>query len=227
MFITLTNHDLKFPVILQSTIDNTGDRGLCVALCEMFYTVKWFNISKAKNNNTIVINKDFSTLSVLIIPDGYYGFCMLQKILEEKDISIKLNPANLKVTLTLVPNSHYAFDVELAKLLGFDVQSFTTDSDNFTFEGDYPVDLTHNPILCVHLDEINTSQNLHNGRPSTMLRVLPAGNVAYCDSQNERFTNLQFKQLANGHFESLNIRVTNQDGKDVNCDKLCIILEIK
>lgn len=56
MFVTFEFVKSGVPIELQHPIDNKN-RDLNVILHEIFYTVKWLNISHDLNNNWIMINK--------------------------------------------------------------------------------------------------------------------------------------------------------------------------
>ena len=47
----------------------------------------------------------------------------------------------------------------------------------------------------MHLAEISTSENLHNGRPSTLLRSVPVQNERCGGGRTETFSHLQYKRL--------------------------------
>ena len=233
MYITIITQDR--PIALDYPIDNECGN-LQVALHEIVYKVKWFNISEAKENNWIQVQDGQGyTIKSVTIDDGYYGFCALKEELSEAGIELKLNNANLKITLTFKPEQpreSYNFAGGLAKMLGFEtndqaIHNFAVATHNRTFEGQNPIDLAINSLLYVHLNELNTNENLYDGRPSTVLRVIPAGSSAYCVHEIKTFTNLQFKPLVHGHHEKLNLRITDQTGKRVRCDDLHVVLEIK
>ena len=63
--------------------------------------------------------------------------------------------------------------------------------------------------ITLNLDELNNSDNLKDGRPSNSL-------LTYYVTSDEYFTcfkpqNLQYKELKNGEFTSLNLRTTDQN----------------
>ena len=229
MFVCVTEQNE--PVILHHPIENNC--GLKVALHEIFFQVKWINISAALKNNWVeIFNKTGKTVGGLVIPDGYYGFCSLKEVLSELDISLKLNEGNLKVTVIFRRQDvGYYFAGELARMLGFrtgsgDLHSFDVSIGN-SFVGEFPVNLGVHSLLYFHLDNLSTDKNLFNNKPSTVLRVLPSAKAAYCDYEMIRLPNLQFKELVCGRIHSLKIRITDQEGKDVQCDSLHAVLEIK
>ena len=235
MFVIIDTQES--PVLLKHPIDNTCGN-LTVALLEMFYKVRWFNISETKQNNWIKkIDEHGNAISILNIPDGYYGFCTLKEMLDEHGISLKLNDANIKVALTFTLEDDrpttYNFAGGLAKMLGFKtnnqvIHSFLVTGERFVYKGENPINLTLTSLLFVQLDELNTNENLYDGQPSTILRAIHhRESAAYCDHEIKTFSSLQFKKLTLGHHESLSLKITDQKGKKVQCDDLHVVLEIK
>ena len=230
MFVYVSSQD---KINLDYTIDNSCGR-LKVALHEIFFKVNWFNISERQGNN--LINREDlvgNPLTNLIIPDGYYNFCKIREKLSEFDVIAKMNDANLKVTLTFSKLSKYYFAGGLASMLGFikpgikpEKHLFLVTKKGQSFEGQYPIDLSRNSILYVHLDQLSTDENLYDGKPSTVLRVLTSGSSAYCTYEVKSLSNLQFKKLTTGHFESLSLSIRDKEGRQVSCDDLLVTLEI-
>ena len=67
--------------------------------------------------------------------------------------------------------------------------------------------------ILVHLAEVNTSENLHNGRPSTLLRSVPVENERCRGGWTESFPFLQYKSLAFGAHPQLTLTVLDVNGK--------------
>jgi len=216
MFITISN--INNPNHLYQPIDNKCGL-LTVALREIFFKGKWFNISQSQDNNWVKIGDQ-----TFIIPDGYYGFCSLKQIFHDHGIILELNDGNNRINLTFKHPNVYTFPTGLAKILGFSTNKFNGPSEN---DSDFPADFKKNPMLFVHLDELNTNENLYNGRPSTILRIIPSGNLAFCEHETKTFSNLQFKKLSMGYFDSLNLRILNQIGENVQCEDVYIVLEVR
>jgi hypothetical protein len=237
MFITLANLDTSKPVTLPYGIDNR-DGNKVVAIHEMFYTVKWSNIKDDSYYVRVGVGNSINDLSSEgkhIISPGYYDFCTLANWFQsEFKIKATLNPANFIVTLEF-PSQHtaeLAFSENLAKLLGLKGPAVGphlvgVGLGGKTKTGDYPANLSVHKVLNVHLNELNTYENVHNGFTSTLLRCLPVGSAAYCETVVVRFPKLQFKTLGASFFDSLSLYVTNQDGKHVQMDDFCVVLEVK
>ena len=64
--------------------------------------------------------------------------------------------------------------------------------------------ITHREI-CVHLAEVSTSENLHNGHPSTLLKSIPVENERCGGGRTESFPVLQYKRLASGSLSQLTL----------------------
>ena len=224
MFVTITNENSGH-VSLDTPIDNRGgDKS--VAIREMFYSIIWNNISEELGNNWITFDGQKHT-----IKDGYYKFCSLaEKLFEPHGIQTKLNPANMTVSLTMPVKDHnYYVDIsaKLAKQLGFKFGRFLGDKLKGETTGTHEINLNVNRMLYIHLSQLSTSDNLFNGKPSQILRVIPASKAAFCETENMSFTGLQFKKLECGCFDSLSIEIRNARGRLVRCGNLVIVLEIK
>ena len=61
----------------------------------------------------------------------------------------------------------------LAKLLGFSLEIFEPKKE---YTADKPHRLAVNRIIGVYLAKVSSSDNLHNGHPSTLLRSVPVEN---------------------------------------------------
>ena len=149
-----------------------------VALCELTYYHRWLNISAELGNG------NFDGRTVLGIPKGYYNVCELEKeafrlwMLNSVCMSQpaacrfpqkkkKKKKKKKKTKKRLVLNR------ELADLLGFSREMFEPDQSHIA---DKPHRLFTHREICVHLAEVSTSENLHNGRPSTLLKSIPVEN---------------------------------------------------
>ena len=79
--------------------------------------------------------------------------------------------------------------------------------------------------MIIHLDEVDNTNNLEDGKPSNSL-------LTYHVTSNENFTsfepqNPQYKKLKNGEFTSLTLRITDQNN-DVITDgpQVTVVLHI-
>ena len=79
----------------------------------------------------------------------------------------------------------------------------------------------------MHLAEISTSENLHNGRPSTLLRSIPVENERCGGGRTETFPHLQYKRLASGTVSQLTLTVLDVGDIKLDFDHLSAVLHIR
>ena len=224
MFITLTNHDTSDKVDLVYGIDNC-DGNKEVSIHEVSYTIKWLNVT-GRDYFIFVVKKEAPSEEITL-PEGYYNFCILKETLfDPHGIDITLNKANLKAKISFARNkeiTNLVLSKPLANLLGF---RQTNAGGIKTFEADYPINFGVHKLLYIHLQELNSAENLHNGVPSTILRIVPAGAQGFCDIAVVRFPTPQFKSLQRGHINALHLHIQG-DGKLVDVDDFCVVLEVR
>ena len=107
------------------------------------------------------------------IQDGYYNSCEFdKKVFQPLGAELNLHATTWRLQLSgkkpLVMNNR------LARLLAFARDTFERGK---TYTTDEPHSLTVvQREICVHLEEVRSSDNLHNGCPSTLLRSVPVKN---------------------------------------------------
>ena len=154
MYVTLTDIQNGEPVYLAS-VPGTVCGGLEVALCELTYYHRWLNIGAELGNNI----SDGRT--VLDIPDGYYNVCELDKeAFRPLGAELRLHAPTGRLQLSA--KKRFVLGSGLAKLLGFSRRTFEPGQSHIA---DEPHRLAIHREICVHLAEVSTSENLHNGRP--------------------------------------------------------------
>ena len=212
MYVTLTDIQNGEPV----SVPGTACGGLEVALCELTYYHCWLNIS-AELENSI-----FDGHTVLGIPKGYYNVCELDKEafrpLGAEQFACPNRPSAdfLKKRLVL--------SRELADLLWFSREMFEPSQIHIA---DEPHRLITHREICVHLAEVSTSENLHNGRPSTLLKSIPVGNERCGVGRTETFPVLQYKRLASGPLSQLTLAILDTGGRNLGFDYLSAVLHIR
>ena len=113
-------------------------------------------------------------------------------------------------------------NIGLAKLLGFARDEF--EANNKKIIVDEPHRLAIDREICVHFAEISTSDILHNGRPSTLLRSVPVENEKCGGGRTEIFPILQYKRVASGAILQLTLMVLDVSGKQLSFDYLSATL---
>ena len=165
MYITLTGIQNGEPVSLVKTLSACASAELEVALCELTYYHRWYNISSAHENNKVV-NEGHVTR----IAEGYYNVCELNEdVFETLGAEIHLFTPNGRLQMSA--RKRLVFNRGLAKLLGFARDEFEPGK---TYIADKPQRLAIHREICMHLAEISISDNLHNGRPLHCLDSSPS-----------------------------------------------------
>jgi len=227
MFITLTNHDTSKKVDLAYGVDNS-DANKEIAVHEISYTIKWLNVTGKEYY--IDVKKSDGHVERSVLPEGYYNFCIMKETLfDPVDIDVSLNKANLKVKINFARNRDIAeltLSSKLAEILGFQKEKMT-EVRKKTFVADSPISFGVHKLLYIHLQELNSADNLHNGVPSTLLRVVSAGTLGFCDTEVIRFPTTQFKSLQHGHINALHLSIHGDENRLVGIDDFCAVLEIR
>ena len=214
MYITIT--DLNDNKIYNGIDNDSGN--LHVALCEISYSVNWLNISEKLKNNKVSETGG----KTITIPDGYYDFCTLAKIaFKPFDISAELNEANLLVTLKFPkPSASYTLSPNLKTMLGFG------NLFGKIVTGTKPINMGVNKSLYLYLNELNTTENLLNGKPSNLLEIISTERPSYCEIETKEYISHRYKRLMKGFFENLNLSITNEKGDLINFNDVVIVLQI-
>ena len=147
MYVTLTDLQNGEPVYLT----RPRSRGLEVALCELTCYHQFYNISAPLKNNQI--RNGPTTIS-----DVYYNVRELDKFFQLLNAELTLHSPTGRLQLSTVKrlNLPVMLNSGLAKLLGFYLEIFQPGKEYITccLSG-----------ICVHLAEMSSSDNLHNGHP--------------------------------------------------------------
>ena len=158
MYITLTGIQNGEPVSLAKTLSACASAELEVALCELTYDHRWYNISSAHENNKMVNGQQDTQ-----IPDGNYNVCELNEYVYEP-LGAELHLFTRNGRLQMSARKRLVLNRGLAKHLGFARDEFEPGK---TYIADKPHRLAIHREICVHLAEISTSGLKHSLSCST------------------------------------------------------------
>ena len=206
-----------FPA-LRVCVWGGGGVVLEVALCELTYYHRWLNIPEIKNGV-------YDGHTVLGISKGYYNVCELDKE-AFRPLGAELSLLTPTGRLQLYPKRLLVLDLGLADLLRFSREPAMFEPLKIHI-ADKPHSLITNREICVHLAEISTSENLHNGRPSTLLKSIPVENERCGGGRTETFPVLQYKRLASGPLFQLTLTILDTGGRKLDFDYLSAVLHIR
>ena len=198
MHHTISNIDKT--INLQQYIDNT-QRNKRIGLKSLTYSVGWYN----------VINENIQKTGRIEIPDGYYSFQQLADIFQTNNITLTANESNGIASLT--SSNEFRLSKGLREILGFDGKKRF--AANETHNGIKNVDLAIYKSLYIHLEQLNTSQNYLDGKPSTLLAVIPIENKDFGDIITVRFEHPEYKCLINDTISELTLEIRDENNKKI------------
>jgi hypothetical protein len=214
MYLTITQN----PNPIYNGIDNNSGQ-LYIGLCKISYSVKGINISSKLFNNTIKIGGEGvgEKIETVKLQEGYYNFhTFANTVLKPINITAKLNHETSLVTLIIPAGKVVAMSINLATTLGFENNRLK----GGTHTGENPMKRFD---LYLHLNELNTTENLLNGKPSSLLEIISTNSLTYCTKE---YATPRFKQLSKGFFENLNFSIKNEYGHPVEGNELYLVLKI-
>ena len=225
MFHTLTNVQ-QGAVPLQQYIDNRCGQ-LRVGLRSLAYPVGWWNVGAMESFSWRLVGG----LATIIRADpGFYGFSMLQSLIESADptTSLVVNPVNGIANLIVAAGHEIILTDGLLDLLGFDDLSgqwLTAGS----YAGDRIINFMGVGALNVHLDQMNSTYNVVDGASSNLLATIGLCDCKFGDIRTIRFEHPEFKRLQEGTISELKVTIRDINGDIIDNHNLEIqaILEIR
>ena len=147
------------------------------------YLVGYYNVSEELRNNQVdyYANNDYVNF---VIPDGYYNFEDLTKIITEiydNKVKFSVKPYNGIMHYTMAENSVLRLNEKLSQMLGF------AKNTNLTVNGEQPVkpiDLLPFHSIRIHCNQIDAQKSLINSGPTTIMETIVIPNLSighmYC-----------------------------------------------
>ena len=140
---------------------------------------------------------------------GLYGFTDLRDILDDVTgvkTTLEVNLVNGIITLTIGQGGIVLSD-GLLSLLGLDDGLGGQRLDTGTYNGDRPVNFTNMKELYIHFEQINSTSNVVDGAPSSLLTTVGLGRHQFGDIVTDRVNHPEFKRLRDGVLDELKITV--------------------
>ena len=219
MFHTLLNVQRRKAIPLLRCIDNRDGR-LTIGLRSIIFAAGWYNIEKGEKFSWK--NTGSAVEESLTIPPGLYGFDRLKEVLKGASSSpthtLTACGENGLITLTVAPGWAILLSDGLLALLGLDDGLGGVWLDDGVYTGDRPVNFATRQMLWVHLEELNTSGNITDGAPSTLLACIGLGRHAFGDINTVQMECPEFKRLRDGTISELKVSIRDAHGKISNQD---------
>ena len=171
---------------------------------------------RAKNNQ--VSNGHTTT-----VPGGYYNVCELSEdVFQPLGAELILHASTGRLQLST--KKRLVLNSGLAKFLGFSRDRFEPGK---TYIAGEPHRLAVYREICVHLAEVSSSDNLHNGHRSTLLRSVPVESERCGSGRTETFPVLQYKRLSSGPVLQLTISLRDTNERRLSFEYLSATLHIR
>ena len=228
MFQVLTNVQTGGAVSLQQYIDNrNGD--LRVGLRSITYTVGWFNINAGESFSWRPQGGE-TPESDNQIPPGLYSADQLAAVIMGSSASLTLSTSKVNGLITLVgpPDVEVKFTDRILDLFGLDDGLGDQWLSAGIYTGDRPMNFATTKMLNLHLDQINTTANVFDGAPSTLLAMVGLGDYRFGDIKTVRIEHPEFKRFQSGNVDELKVSIRDTTGGSLDNHDLpiSVVLEI-
>ena len=222
MFYTITNVQSGQAVPLQQYIDNrNGD--LRVGLRSITYRVGWFNIHSGES---VSWKNNEGKVETAKIPPGLYDFSQLKDFLMQRGITIEVSRLDGLITLNADKPVHLTDGI--MTILGLD-----DGLDGLwlfgKYTGDRPVNFAPTNMLHLLLEQINTTLNIVDGAPSSLLELVGVECQVFGNTRTDVFEHPTFKCLQAGTIHELEIKIRDDTGKilDNHGLPISLVLEVR
>ena len=214
MFQTLSNVQRGEAIPLQRYIDNRDGR-LRIGLSSITFTVGWYNVESKET--FMWRNSGGGPTNTINIPPGLYSFTQLKDIIEGVHpvlpATLVVSKVNGLITLTVANGKEVLLSDGPLHLLGLDNGLGGVWLDTGIYTGDRPVDFATQKMLRVHLEEINTTENMADGVPTTLLACVGVTPHSFGDVHTVHFEQPKYKRLTNDSVGELKITIRDRAGE--------------
>ena len=219
MFHTLS----KDTISLQNCIDNQN-KDLRVGLRSITYTVGWYNIGEGESFMWRQREND-ETNSVDITP-GLYGFKRLKEIIESVGGfgTLEVNKENGLVNLTVANGQIVHMTDGILSILGLPDRYWYNEG---IYIGEHPVNFATKKLLYIYLDQINTNNNIVDGKPTNLLSCIGLDCPSFGSVITKTFEHPEYKLLQNGTINEWKVTIKDENGIELDNHGLPIYISIE
>ena len=212
MYHTISNIDKT--INLEQYINNRNGNKR-IGLKFIRYSIGWYNVNHG------FIRKTGEAQQRLV--DGYYSFRQIADEFQKENIALSVNEANGIASLNTPTEVKVSKD--LGNMLGFsNKRKF---EPNELHNGNKFVDFAIHKSLYIHLEQVSTSHNYLDGKPSTLLAVIPVENKEFGEIITVRFERPEYKCLVNDVITELKLEIRDENNnKIINHLPINCVLEV-
>ena len=221
MYLTCEVKDFDKPIDLENNTINNQNGNLKISLKNVSFWIGYYNISKGERIKWR--EGEQGQQNEVIIEPGLYN-------LNEIKNTIVATLSWLKITVNK-NNGRIMFEIPDGKQIKLSADI----ADRFALQRDWfgpgefvgRVDLQPFKALYLHCDQISSTANLLNGKPSTILGVIPLQDNTYGSNINIQYTAEIRKPLKQTIINQLKFSILNYKGEKINNRGLPVILTLE
>ena len=162
--------------------------------------VGWYNIS----DETITYYEDNKAPKTVKLAPGLYSFNMLANfiMIEAPGVDVSASEPTGLVEIIIPKGLRLSLSEGLKNLLGiYDSNPLNPD----TYVGDVPIDFMTIKDFNLHINQISTTNNVVDGKPSTLLKSVPLSCEKLGTSIVREWPAPEYKKLQPGQFTQLEL----------------------
>ena len=191
MFVTLTQLQKGEPTLLHTVIDNAGGK-LYVALRGFHYEVGYHNIRSSQGFFTRIPHPQYPKTFInqaYPVPTGLYDFERLSLFIKENINGVRIVLTAVgTINLSIPPPIEIKFQSDLRQILGIAEKGWISGA----YVGDRPRKTVVHKRLYIYLDQLSATSNLIDGKPTTLLTIVPA--AVNCETADITPTHPMYEQ---------------------------------
>ena len=212
----ITNFDKS--ITLEQGIDNRA-RKQVVKVTSLIYWVGYYNI--LRGDKMRIRDADDSITEYLLEP-GLYNFQQLKEAMNllTDSITMDLNRTAGRIKITAAEGKTLKLSENLATLLNIDPSWLSGEIFG-------KIDLQPFKAIYLHCDQVSASENVFNGKPSTILEIIPVGDKAFGSSVHIELINASRKTLIPGIINEFKFSIQDSAGNSINNHSLPFILTLE
>lgn len=219
MYITITKWNK--PIRMEQPIDNSLGN-LTIGLKSITMWVGYFNIKKRYRFKWSREGKEKNTN----IEAGLYSFQELAQVFTDAvpGLMLDVNKTNGLIELIVPENISIQIPQDVRNLIGLDDSGWL---DEGIYSGDHAVNFLPK-IMHVNLEELSTTNNIVDGKPSQLLELVPLSSNEFGYSSTVQFPVAHYKRLQPGVISEFNFKLFIS-GKELDnhSQPIYLTLEIK
>lgn len=222
MHLTFEVKTFNVPIPIENCIiDNRGGK-LTICLKSVSFWIGYYNISKGERIKWRNEGENEQETEIIVEP-GLYNLHEIKSIITTplSWLSISFSKNNGKIQFDIPEGKEIKLSEDIAELLSLPRGWIGPGTVNGK------VDLQHFKAIYLHCHQISTTDNLFNGKPSTILDVIPLADNCFGSNTNIQYTAEIRKPLEHTIINELQFSIQDSKGRKINNRGLPVIFTLE